>query len=117
MDEQNNFPTRRPLFSISAIVITTVPIIIMIVGTLKLLIDGGRADDTFVNVGGEILLHLVFCALGAPFASMISILASYIAKERGESFRICKAARIYAKVVMFVCLAFLAFLGVFALLK
>lgn len=116
MDEQNNYPTRRPLFSISAIVITTIPIIIMIVGTVKLLLSG-RTDDAFVNVGGEILLHLMFCALGAPFASMISILASYIAKERGESMRVCKSARVYAKVVLFVCIAFLAGFAVFALLK
>ena len=115
MDEYN-FPTRKPTFCIASIIITTVPLVLMIVGTLRLLIAGG-VDDTFVKLWGEILLHLIFCALGGPFASVISILATYIAKERGESIRFCKGARVYAKVVLFACLAFLAIVFIISLVK
>ena len=115
MDEINNYPTRRPAFSVAAIIITTIPIVIMIAGALRLLILGS-SDDELVKVGGKILLHLIFCSLGAPFASLISILVSYIARERGESLRICGGARVYAKAVMFGCLAFLAILIIISLL-
>lgn len=115
MDEYN-IPTKKPTFCISSIIITTIPLVLMVTGTIRLLVAGG-VDDTFVKLWGEILLHLIFCALGGPFASMISILATYIAKERGESMRFCKAARVYAKVVLFACLAFLAIIFVISLVK
>ena len=114
MDEQNNFPTRRPMFSIASVVITTIPLIIMIVGSIKILCAGG--DET-MDFGAKLLLHLMFCTLGAPFASMISILASYIGRERGESKSFCKSARVYAKIVLFASLAFLAGVVVYSLIK
>jgi len=112
MDE-NNFPTRRPTFCIASIVITTIPLILMLVGTLRILLVG-TADDSVINMGAEILLHLMFCALGGPFACVISILATYIAKERGESATLCGASRTYAKSVLFGCLVFLAILAIIA---
>ena len=115
MDEFNNYPTRRPLFSVWAIIITTLPLVVMIVGTIRLLILGS-SEGELVGVGGKILLHLIFCSLGAPFASLISILASYFARERGESLVICKNARVYAKAVMFSCLAFLAILVIISVI-
>lgn len=114
MDEFNSYPTRRPIFSVSAIIITTLPIVIMIIGAIRLLVLG-VPEDSSVTLGGKILLHLIFCSLGAPFASLISILSSYIAKERGESGRVCKAARIYAKAVLYGCIAFLVILVIISL--
>lgn len=116
MDEQYDIPTRRPLFSVSSIIISTIPIVVMIVGVIKLLLTG-NTDSEAVDTGAKILLHLVFCCLGAPFAGVIGILAPYIAKERGERIGICKAARVYAKVVLFASLAFLAGLAVYSFLK
>ena len=116
MDEFNNYPSRKPTFCIASLIITTIPLLIMLVGTIRLLILGG-VDESFVSVGAEILLHLAFCALGAPFASMISILATYIARERGEDQRFCLRSRVYAKIVLFGSLAFLAVSATIAILK